>query len=208
MKKVWNVEKREYDWVAEGIWVDGTDYTRDAAIAKWGTRFPRLARRHLLASTMRALIDEKASFTKMHEFLEEVERRIIAVNAKYANDFLGNGNKSIDYESIPAGYRAGIQMIAAGDNTYKRSAHTTKPSIRGGNNSTEYHLTADEKGRATSATFGGGLKFVYYSTSHAFGTYNYHLVTYKFTSSSGEESTVPIMCGDSRDGLIKYPWEP
>lgn len=205
MKKVWNVQTRQYDWVQEGVWVDGIDYDRDGAYEKWKSRFPNMVRKIVALNILQRYVDQTRSFGKMHEFLAAVEADVVALHHGYVGEYLGLSNRKIAYASIPNEYQAGIQSIVSGTaaaNGLDRGQHTTRPSISSSAHCyREYHLKAnDQTGRATSALV-GGMMLVYYSTNHAYGTYNYHLVTYTV---GGVE--VPLT-GGTRDALIKRPWE-
>ena len=68
MKKVWNVKTREYDWVQEGVWVSGNDYDVDGAYKKWNSRFPMMARKIVVLNILQRYVEERRSFSKMHEF--------------------------------------------------------------------------------------------------------------------------------------------
>jgi hypothetical protein len=206
MKKVWNVKTREYDWVQEGVWVSGNDYDRDGAYERWNSRFPKMARKIVVLNILQRYVDERRSFSKMHEFLEEIEKDVVALNHGYVATYLGKGNHKIAYSAIPQAYRAGIQAIAlgtAGALGFDRGQHTSCPSISASAHSyREYHLKSNQDGRATSAQVEGML-LIYYSLGHAAGTYSYHLVTHEFGLGKVE---VPLT-GGSRDALIKRPWE-
>lgn len=206
MKKVWNVTTREYDWVQEGVWVSGNDYDADGAYEKWNSRFPKMARKPVVLNILQRYVDDRRSFSKMHEFLEEIEKDVVALNHGYVATYLGKGNHKIAYSAIPQAYRAGIQAIAlgtAGTLGFDRGRHTSCPSISASAHSyREYHLRSNRDGRATSAQVGGML-LIYYSLGHAAGTYSYHLVTHEFGLGEVE---VPLT-GGSRDALIKRPWE-
>jgi hypothetical protein len=206
MKKVWNVSTREYDWVQEGVWVSGNDYDQDGAYEKWNSRFPKMARKVVVLNILQRYVNERRSFSKMHEFLEEIEKDVVALNHGYVATYLGKGNHQIAYGAIPQTYRAGIQAIAlgtAGTLGFDRGQHTSCPSISASAHSyREYHLKPNQDGRATSAQVGGML-LIYYSLGHAAGTYSYYLVTHEF----GLDKVEVPLTGGTRDALIKRPWE-
>jgi hypothetical protein len=207
MKKVWNVKTREYDWVQEGVWVSGNDYDCDGAYEKWNSRFPKMARKTVVLNLLQRYVDAKRSFVKMHEFLEEIEKDLLALNHGYVATYLGKGNHKIAYTAIPQVYRGGIQAIALGTTgpplDFDRGRHTSCPSISASAHSyREYHLRSNREGRATSA-LADGMLLIYYSLGHAAGTYSYHLVTHEFGPGKVE---VPLT-GGRRDALIKRPWE-
>lgn len=206
VRKVWNVATREYDWVQEGIWIDGTDYDRDDAIEKWNSRYPKMVRKAILINIIQKYHDDKRSFTKMHNFLEAVESDVIAVNHGYVAAYLGLKNHKIAFGAIPAEYRDGIQAIATGNGKpFDRGQHKTRPSINSGAHSyREYHLRADQEGRATSA-LDGGMMLIYYSLGHAAATYSYYLVTHEVAHDKGKVEVA--LTGVSRDASIKRPWE-
>jgi hypothetical protein len=207
MKKVWNVKTREYDWVQEGVWVSGNDYDCDGAYEKWNSRFPKMARKTVVLNILQRYVDARRSFVKMHEFLEEIEKDVVALNHGYVATYLGKGNHKIAYTAIPQVYRAGIQAIALGTTgpplDFDRGRHTSCPSISASAHSyREYHLRSNREGRATSAQ-ADGMLLIYYSLGHAAGTYSYHLVTHEFGPGKVE---VPLT-GGRRDALVKRPWE-
>ena len=205
MKKVWNVATREYDWVQEGVWVAGTDYDRNAAIEKWNSRYPQKVRKLVLVSLMQRYVDEKRSYSTMHEFMQAIENDVVALHHGYVADYLGKNNHKIAFSAIPQEYRAGIQAIVTGAaGPFDRGQHTTRPSISAAAHTyREYHLrAADQSGRATSAQVGGML-LIYYSLGHAAATYSYYLVTHEV----GDDNVEVPLTGGARDALIKRPWE-
>jgi hypothetical protein len=98
-----------------------------------------------------------------------------------------------------------LQAIINGDTKpYCRGPHKSNPSINSGAHAkSEFHLTAKEDGRATSAKFSGSaLTAYYYSLHHAAATYSYHLVTYNYRDDVTDEDWELPLLGDSVDGLL------
>jgi hypothetical protein len=206
MKKVWDVETKAYKWVQEGIWIDGTDYSAKEAEEKWNRRFPKTVRHVILLNLLGRYVQEKLSFDATHKFMNQVEEDIVALNHSYVASYLGKGNKKISYESIPERWRQGIQQIAKeATEGYDRGRHSTCPSIsQSAHPYREFHLEPSKDGRATTAKH-MGMIFIYYSTTHAFATYDYHLVTFPFKL--GKKNIEVPLVGGARDTLIKWPWD-
>ena len=209
MRKLWNTEKRQYEWVAENIWIVDKDYTVDDAEKKWNSRHPDSVRTRVLKGILNRYVDEGKHFDKMHEFFDAVRGDVIALNHAYVTSFRGKspgGNQG--YAGIADVFKPGVVAIAketGGD--YSRGRHTTCPSIAHANHPyREYQLLAlpaQTSSRLTTALYDGQL-FLYWSTSHVEGTYNYHLVTFMYDD-DGTPVEMPLS-GRSRDKLITLPF--
>lgn len=215
MDKKWNPETRSYEYHATGLYVDGIDYDAKGALKKWEERGGATNCRKQTAQTLiAALIAEKASFEKHHLWLEEMERRIVARNAGLVDSargkvFGGGLQGKIAYASIPVNFRPAIKAIveAPGHHaTYDRGAHQTCPAAQTGGFSQyrEFHLTATRDGRAVTAVR-DGIRYIYYSTTHAASTYNYQLVVFPFRLANMALPVEMPMMGGTKDGLIANP---
>ncbi|MGZ5000894.1 MAG: hypothetical protein ACXV7F_11380, partial [Methylomonas sp.] len=96
MKKVWNVQKRQYEWEQEGIFVDGLDLDQDQAYQKWVERGGN-ARKITVKRIIQNYVGEKKSFDKFHKFVEQIENDVLILNHKYVNTYLGKQDKKISY---------------------------------------------------------------------------------------------------------------
>ncbi len=210
MQKVWNIATRAYDYVQEGVLVDGQDYTIKPALEKWAQRNGAARCRKAMArQVIQGMIDRRDSFSKHHEWLEAIEEGVVLANNALIYPVRGKTGQSgtITWASIPLQYRAALLDIANGQGqAWSRGPHNTTPakeqaSVR---DPKEYHLTNAQDGRATTGMQGGTM-FIYYSTTHSFATYNYHLVTFPFRINNMANTVeVPLM-GGPRDTLIVLP---
>lgn len=216
MKKKWNVTTRQYDYVAEGLFIDGIDYNEAKAYNKWIERKGASKCSKTRAQRIiRKLIADGESFAKHHNWLEEMEHCILKEHHASIDAVKGKGKgvtHTVEFGTIPSKYRAGLLAIANNNTaSYARGPHNTCPAHQTGAVTTykEFHLTkTGEEGRATTAKARtGNLAYIYYSTSHAFSTYNYFLVTIPVSIElNGAKITKQVpLTTPPRDGLITLP---
>ncbi len=210
MQKVWNAETRSYDYVQEGVLVDGIDYPLKEAMAKWDQRNgAKEVRKSMAQLVIKQMIDAKASFAKHHLWLEKIEEEVVRANSALIPNARGKTGLTgtISWKDIPKKYRAALLGIANGQGgNWSRGPHQTIPAKQQGGfrESKEYHLDAAQDGRATTAMQGGTM-FIYYSTTHSFATYNYHLVTFPFKIHTMEDTVEVPLTGGAKDPVIKLP---
>lgn len=88
-------------------------------------------------------------------------------------------NGHISLSAVPNNHRVAVRnLIDQNDPTpgHDRGAHATNPSTGAAGTYREFDLTAGRDGRATRLNR-NGRRAIYYSNTHAFGTYKYALVT-------------------------------
>lgn len=212
-EKRWDAKNRKWIYIATGIVVDGIDYDAAGAYAKWVSRAGETKCRKAMAQgIIKDMIAEERIFDKHHNWLNEMERKIVAYNADMVDRAKGKvqrgGNGLIALAQIPQQFQAGIKAIASAPGhhpAYDRGNHRTNPAHQTGGfgQFREFHLTPQTDGRAVTAIY-KGERFVYYSTTHAAATYNYQLVTFPFTLPGQPPVQVPLS-GGTRDDLIVRP---
>lgn len=214
MEKRWNPETRSFEYHATGLFIDGIDYTLNAAMEKWHERGgARLCRDRRARSLIGKMIEEGLQFDKHHLWLNAMEARIAAANvarvAEMAGKVTGGQSGKILWANVPATFKPGLEAIITHNGfhpAYDRGNHNTCPAKQTGGVTKfrEFHLTAAQAGRAVTAEKDGEV-FLYYSTTHAAGTYNYQLVVFPFLLPSNRQTYEVPMTGGNRDGLITLP---
>ncbi|EPX79032.1 hypothetical protein [Litoreibacter arenae] len=216
MKKVWNPATRSYDFLADGLTVDGVEYDEQTAMAKWNDRQgASKCRKAVARSIIKTMVQDCENFDKHHLWLGEMENRILSLNHDLIDRVKGKGSggkHTISFKNIPTARRPGILAIVNGNgaNHDRKKQHNTTPALQVNavqGPFKEYHLVvASEDGRATTAMCRGEM-LIYYSTTHAAATYNYHLVTFPCTLDiNGTSVTLEVpLSGGSRDNLLTLP---
>jgi hypothetical protein len=210
MRKTWNAFTRTYDYIQEGLLVDGIDYTFKAAMEKWAQRKGAASCRKSTAQRIvKRMVEDHEIYDKHHLWLEKIEERVIAENHALIYPARGKTGDlgTIQWAQIPVTYRTALLDIANGQGAnWSRGPHQTCPAKEAGGftNSIEYHLNAKKDGRATTALRSGSM-YIYYSTMHSFATYNYHLVIFPMKINTMTDALDVPLTGEPRDKLIVLP---
>ncbi len=213
MKKVWNVQERKWEEVQEGVMLIGTDIvTSNDFVRIWNEVHANseVTTRHL-QMIFKTMSDRKDVYARTSEFDTAVKHELALIYKAYAYEYQGRKQQgggrdsNVNFTAVPNKYRAGLAAIINGNPApYTRGAHSTRPSVSSGAHSiVEYHLHADESGRATSARLQHTpLLAFYYSLGHASATYSYHLLTYTYHDDVDDEDFEIPLFGGTHDTIL------